>query len=270
MSDLVTGEAVRLELPLAKLATRGLAHGIDVVLQLTALIMLSIALAVAGDRFDDALGAAVGLTVFVLVVVGYPVACETLTRGRTVGKLAVGLRVVRDDGGAITFRHALVRGLARALVDLPALGFLGFVGVAVSLASPQGKRVGDYLAGTVVIRTRVPHQAPTATPMPPQLAGWASGLDLAGLPDDLALAARQYLARYHQLTPSARDALGDRLADEVAAQLAAPRPEGTPSWAYLAAVLAERRHREEARTAWSAPAVEPSPHRAVPDFPPPR
>ena len=48
----------------------------------------------------------------VLVVVGYPVALETLLRGRTLGKLALGLRVVRDDGGPVGFRQALVRGLA--------------------------------------------------------------------------------------------------------------------------------------------------------------
>ena len=58
----------------------------------------------------------------------------------------------------------------------------------------KGKRLGDFLAGTVVVRERIPAQAMPLAAMPPQLAGWASGLDLSRVPDDLAMAARQYLS----------------------------------------------------------------------------
>ena len=57
----------------------------------------------------------------VLVFAGYPILMEWLTRGRTLGKIWLGLRVVRDDGGPIGFRQALVRGLAGLLIEKPGL-----------------------------------------------------------------------------------------------------------------------------------------------------
>jgi hypothetical protein len=129
------------------------------------------------------------------------------------------------------------------------LGFGGAVALIVSLLSRDGKRVGDYLAGTVVIRERVP-DAGTAVviQMPPPLAQWASQLDLSGLPNDLALAIRQYLGRMGELRPEAGEALGHSLAAQVGACIGAPIPPGVPTWAYLSAVLAERRSRDHVRT----------------------
>ena len=77
-----------------------------------------------------------------------------------------------------------------------------------SLASSQGRRLGDYLGGTLVVHERVPVRASPMAVMPPQLAGWAAGLDLSRIPDDLALAARQFLARAHELAPAVRDGGG--------------------------------------------------------------
>jgi uncharacterized RDD family membrane protein YckC len=244
--DLVTGDAVVLELRLATLASRGVAFLLDVLLQFAVLFLLILGVLFLGIA-DRALLAAVVLTIFILVRVGYPVAFETLAGGRTLGKMALGLRVVRDDGGPIRFRHALARGLAGAIVDFgPALVW-GAVAIVVSLCSPKSKRVGDYLAGTVVIRDRVPETAAPVIQMPPQLAGWAARLDLSGLTDDLALSIRQYLGRVRELRPEARDALGFRLAEELGGRIAAPLPPGVPPWAYLTAVLAERRNRDQAR-----------------------
>ncbi|HSR24524.1 MAG TPA: RDD family protein, partial [Candidatus Eisenbacteria bacterium] len=153
MTDLVTGEAVVLELRLAKLASRALALAIDLMVQLGLLFVVAFVAAGVAAGADDALAAAIGLVLYVLVIVGYPVAFETLTRGRTLGKLALGLRVVREDGGPIRFRHAFVRGLL-AVVEIWMT--FGSIALITSLASSKGKRVGDYLAGTVVVRERVP------------------------------------------------------------------------------------------------------------------
>lgn len=184
----------------------------------------------------------------VLVMVGYPVLFETLSRGRSLGKMAVGLRVVRVDGGPIRFRHALTRGLAGFVVDFWTLGLFGAVAVIVSLCSTDGRRVGDFLAGTLVVRERVPESAYyPAIGMPPGLAGWASQLDLTRLPDGLALASRQFLARFNELRPEASHALGWGLAQQVGNALGTPVPPGVPPWAFLAAVLAERRNRDHAR-----------------------
>ncbi|QRP45011.1 RDD family protein [Amycolatopsis sp. FDAARGOS 1241] len=248
-SDLVTGEAVVLDLRVAKLASRGVAMLIDVLVQAAFLLIVVVVVAVASPDLDPALSVALLLTVFVLVVIGYPVLFETLSRGRSLGKLALGLRVVRLDGGPIRFRHALTRALAGFFVDFWALGFLGAVAVIVSLSSSNGRRVGDYLAGTLVIRERVPHSAQAYVAMPPGLEGWAAQLDLSRLPDDLALAARQFLARFQELRPDAAEALGYGLAQQVAHAIGVAVPYGMPAWVFLSAVLAERRNRDQARLA---------------------
>jgi uncharacterized RDD family membrane protein YckC len=240
VGDLVTGEAVVVSLRTARLASRALAFAFDVLLQAIVLLLLFLALPFTEDV---ALLSATSLVVTVLVVVGYPVLFETLTRGRTLGKMICGLRVVRDDGGPIRFRHALVRGLAGFFVDFWALGLGGAVALIVSLASQQGKRVGDYLAGTVVIRVRVPERTLWEISMPPGLEAWAATLDLSRLPDDLAMAVRQYLGRFPELSDNARLSLGTRLAGEVAECIGTPVPPGMHPHPYLSAVLAERRAR---------------------------
>lgn len=244
MTDLVTGEAVVLELRLAKLASRALALGIDLAVQFGLLFVGTIVVAGVADSADEALSAAIGLVFVLSVILGYPIAFETLSRGRTLGKLAFGLRVVREDGGPIRFRHALVRGLLGVVEFWITFGSLALI---TSLASAKGKRVGDFLAGTVVVRERVPVHGQPVAAMPPQLAAWAAGLDLTRMPDDLALAARQYLARSGDLAPDVRASMGARLAAAVAAATSPAPPPGVPPWAYLSAVLAERRRRELAR-----------------------
>ncbi len=246
-SELVTGEAVVLDVRAAKLASRGLAMMLDVALQLIVLFVAMLVLSQVAAFGDEALALTLFLVTLVLIMIGYPVIFETLSRGRSLGKMALGLRVVRTDGGPVRFRHALVRGLAGFFIDFWALGLLGFVAVVTSLLSPNGRRVGDYLAGTMVIRERVPASRTPYVGMPPQLAYWASQLDLSRLPNDLALTIRQYLSRTSELRPEAAEALGHGLAQQVAAEIGAPVPPGVPSWAYLSAVLAERRQRDQAK-----------------------
>lgn len=242
VGDLITGEAVVVDLRTAKFATRAVAFGIDTFVQAVALFLVVLITVLTAS--DDALRAAIGLSLGVLVLVGYPTAIETLTRGRSLGKLAMGLRVVRQDGGAIRFRHALVRALGGFFVDFWALGLGGVIALFVSMFSPQGKRVGDYLAGTIVIRERVPQQTATPLEMPPMLAGWAASLDLTGLPDDLVLAARQFLTRFTELGPATQWALGTAIADDLGNAVRSPREQHIHPYPYIAAVLAERRNRE--------------------------
>jgi uncharacterized RDD family membrane protein YckC len=246
VSLLVTGEAVALDLRTASLPSRLLAGLLDGLAQFTALFLLSIGVAIVGSDASGAAGDALGVGLFVMVFLGYPIGFETLLRGRTPGKAALGLRVVRDDGGPIGFRQALARGLSGAFLEKPGLTF--FLAAIISIpVSSRGKRIGDMLAGTVVVQERVATRGGQVAHMPPPLAGWAAGLDLAGLPDDLALSVRQFLSRASDLTPQAREDLGGRLAGAVAAVTSPPPPPGTPGWAYLSAVLAERRRRDQAR-----------------------
>jgi uncharacterized RDD family membrane protein YckC len=255
----VTGEAVPLDIRVARLGSRVLALLLDLFVQLVLFsllaMILGMVLSFAGvtGLVDAALLQAVFFILLpVTVYIGYPTAMLTLTRGRTVGKLALGLRVVRDDGGPVGFRHSLTRSLVGAVVEFPGL-FMPFIGWALSIilmtSSPLSKRLGDHLAGTFVIHERNLEAWGWVPAMPPGLAGWASTLDLAGLDDDLALAVRHFLARNRRFREPARTRLGQQLAREVAHVTSPPPPPGTPGWAYLAAVHAERHARAMRRLA---------------------
>ena len=244
--DVITGEAVALELRLAKVPSRALALLVDLAVMAIPLVGTGILAAVAASNTDEALGAAIVLVSLVSVVIGYPVLFETLSRGRSPGKAALGLRVVREDGGPVRFRHAFTRALVGVLVDFNPI-LVGAVGVLVSLGSSKGKRVGDMLAGTVVIRERVPKSTAVPAEMPPHLAGWAGTLPVFRLPDTLALEARQVISRLSELEPEIGTSLSRQLAEEVLAALGTTAPGDSDPVSVLSAVLAERRNRELAR-----------------------
>ncbi|TLQ48421.1 RDD family protein [Streptomyces marianii] len=241
----MTGDAVVLGLRPARLPSRALALVIDLALVWAAYLLISVGLAMATASLDEAAGTAVSIASFVLVLVGAPIAVETLSHGRSLGKLACGLRVVRDDGGPIRFRHALVRG-AIGVVEI--LMTFGAVACIASLVSARGRRVGDVFAGTLVVRERVPAaRSVYVPPPPPWLLGRFTELDLSGVPDDLWLAVRQYLTRMNQLDPDVGRSLAERLAVDLAACTGTPVPAGVPAGAFLAAVVNERQTRDTRR-----------------------
>ncbi|MDT0615769.1 RDD family protein [Streptomyces lancefieldiae] len=249
MSELVTGEAVALELRPAKLPSRALAVLLDLAVAVAVYVAVTVLLVASTASLDTAAQTALSIAAFVLVLVGAPIAVETLSHGRSLGKMACGLRVVRDDGGPIRFRHSLVRGLIGVIEILLTFGVVACI---ASLVSARGRRLGDVFAGTLVVRERVPvAPAGFVPPPPPWLVGRFSGLDLSAVPDGLWLAVRQYLTRMGQLDPRVGWAVAERLAADVAARTGAPAPQGVPPAAYLAAVLQERQARE-ARRAFGA------------------
>ncbi|MFE1948832.1 RDD family protein [Streptomyces sp. NPDC059524] len=245
MSELVTGEAVALELRPAKLPSRALAVLIDLVAAFAVYIVVSIGVVAATASLDDAAAAALAVAMFLLVLVGIPIAVETLSHGRSLGKLVCGLRVVRDDGGPIRFRHALVRG-AVGVVEI--LMTFGVVACIASLVSARGRRLGDVFAGTLVVRERVPAGQASFVPAPPAwLVGRFSELDLSAVPEGLWLAVRQYLTRMGQLDPQVGWRMAEGLAADLAARTGAQVPQGVPPAAFLAAVVHERQAREAQR-----------------------
>lgn len=243
--DLVTGEGVALDLPAASVGLRLASGLIDVVATMVVLVVAFLLLNIAAvPANDEALFGAATVLAIMLGFVVWPTTIETLTRGRSLGRLATGLRVVRDDGGPISFQHALVRALIGIVEIYAVTGAAAFFSM---LLSTRGKRLGDYAAGTYVVRERVRLRLPAPVPMPPQLAGWARGADLTSLPTGTALAVRQFLQRSATLDPVAREQVGRSLLADVAPHLAPPPPAGAPPVMVLAAVVAERRERDLAR-----------------------
>ena len=160
MAEVVTGEAVVLDLTVARFPSRLLALLIDIAVQIPALVFIAVVVTVSGaGHLNSASAAAIYISGLMLVLVGYPLIFETVSRGKTLGKMALGLRVVSDDGGPERFRQALIRALSEAFIEiwLPPFNIIGLpAGLITSMVSAKGKRLGDVFAGTFVIQERVP------------------------------------------------------------------------------------------------------------------
>ena len=241
----VIGEGVIIDARPASFATRMLGAALDITIQFAVLIALLLVVTGSFDVSGENVAPAVIIAVLVMVMVVVPTTVETLTRGRSVGKLATGIRIVRDDAGPVRLRHSFIR----ALVGVGELWLTaGTVALFASLTNTKGKRVGDMLAGTYAIRVRGGGTASAPVGMPPQLAGWATTADMRRLPDGLALATRQFLARSGSMHTASRVRVGQDLAGRLE-QLVAPGPPlGTPTEMFLMAVLAERRNREDRKS----------------------
>jgi uncharacterized RDD family membrane protein YckC len=269
MSDeILIGEGVMLDARPASFASRAVAALLDACVYGAVGMTIAMVTLAAGQTSNDAVMQALVVVLLLAAMVGAPATVETLTRGRSLGKLALGLRIVRDDGGPIRFRHAILR----ALVGVFELWMMfGSVALVTSLLHPKGKRVGDLLAGTYAVRIRGARQTLPPVFMPPELATWAHHADIRRLPDGVALAARQFLGRAAGLNLTSRVRLGTELAAQIEAFVAPGPPQGTHPERFLAAVLAERRDREfahasrqAARTAEEDHQVARLPH-GVPD-----
>ena len=230
---LVIPEGVVLGFETAGLASRVLARALDLVVCGLALYVLLIALAVMTPPLWVMI-AAITVAVFSAIFV-YPAVMETLTAGRTVGKIAMGLRVVTDLGSPVRFRHATIRA-ALSVVDL--LITTGFAGMVAIGMTARRQRLGDVAAGTVVVRTRTRlGSSPTRLLPPSGYDSFTESLNTRPLaPGDIAL-ARDVLDR------SAR---GPRLLDRQVAQLSShldhrlggQRPGQMPHDTFLRCVVA--------------------------------
>jgi len=239
--EILTGEAVALDVQPVGFFLRALGALIDLLAGIALLIAFWIVAAwLLFGGFDALLLAPIFVIVtLVLVLVVIPTAVETLTRGRSLGKLAVGSRIVRVDGGAIGFRHAFIR----ALVGVLELWFtLGAIAGIVGAFTPRSQRLGDLLAGTYAERTRAPRLPEPAGGVPPAMTGWAGLADVARLPDRVARRAQQFVRQADALDPRVRAGLAASLAQDV-------RPYVSPvptvdAETFLRAVVAVRRDRE--------------------------
>ncbi|WP_122263447.1 RDD family protein [Ornithinimicrobium cerasi] len=240
----VTSEAVEIELPAASLPLRMVSGLVD--LLVVALLVVLLVLLLPTELFlrDAALGQAFVIVLMALVMAGLPIALETLTRGRTVGKLVLGLRTVREDTGPIGLRHATIRALVGTVELWLTLGGLALL---VAVTNEKARRLGDLLAGTYVVRDRVRLRLAEGPTMPEALAPWARQADIGVLPDALVVAVRQFLQRSGQLMPEARARTGAELYAAILPRVAPPPPPQAPPEEVLAAVLAERRRRDERR-----------------------
>ena len=239
--EVLTGEGVVLNTGAASVTMRMLSGVIDLLAYGIVAITTLVALQSLVLVFNDALARAVMILTAVAMLVLLPALVETLTRGRSLGRVAAGMRIVRDDGGPVSFRHAFTRALVGLVEHFATLGMLA---LTVSVLSTRAKRLGDMLAGTYAMRVRGSQRALPPVTMPPHLASWAATADIRRLPDGLALNCRMFLARAADLHIGSRARIATQLAERLSTYVAPQPPVGTHPEYLIAAVLAERRTRE--------------------------
>lgn len=219
-----TPEGVTLRLTLGGLGSRLVAALIDSVIKGVAFVVLFMAATILAALLPPgaaalAIMAWASLVAFLLFFV-YDVVFETLASGRTPGKRAAGLRVVREGGSPVGFRASAVRNILRLVDLLP--GFY-LVGILSILLTSQNQRVGDLAAGTLVVRERRGKK-----PLAPggeglhlpeeELAGW----DVSAVTAEEIQAVRRYLERRAELTPEARRHLAEELAGRLRPKVVHP------------------------------------------------
>ena len=238
--ELVVGEAVALDVVPAGIALRLAAGLLDGACLIALYLMLLLGfLRVVPTGIDEAWVAAVFIASLVTVLVLVPAAVETVTRGKSVGRYALGTRVVRVDGGAVSFRHAFTRSLVGVLELWTTLGSVAMV---VALFGSRPRRLGDLLAGTVVQHERLPRSTDPVVLLPPSLVGWSAVADVRALPQRLENRLGAFFRGAASVRPELRDATALALAAEVA-EYAHPVPP-VPAVEFLAGVVALRRERD--------------------------
>lgn len=243
---LITGDAVLLDLRPASFATRMLSAALDGLVQLAVLIGGTVALVWTAARadLDDGFVAAGVLSMSVLAYVGYPVLCELLTGGRSVGRFVMGTRVVRDDGGPVHVRQSLIRAVM-AMLEIWSTS--GAIALTSSVIDRRSRRVGDLLAGTMVIQERMRSLTPQRLTVPEPLEEWVHGADVGRLPLPLMQDIRSFLPRAGAINPESRRQLSRDLLHRTLPHVAPAPPPGTDPEQFLAAVIAERSRRDEVR-----------------------
>jgi uncharacterized RDD family membrane protein YckC len=239
--EVLTGEAVALDVQPIGLILRVAGAAIDMVA--TIVVYLAALMALAGlltaGILPENVMQILSIALLVLLLVVVPTAVETVTRGRSLGKLAVGGRIVRADGGAISFRHAFIRALVGVLEIYLTLGGLALL---VGVFTPRSQRLGDLVAGTYAERTRTPKLPPRRIALPPGLEPWAAIADVARLPDRLARRVAQFTAGADAMHPAARARLAEELAQQVRPHVSPVPPVDAET--LLRAVAAVRHGRE--------------------------
>ena len=229
----ITPEAVVLELHAAGPGSRILARLIDLAIQGVILGVIGIALT-STIRSEPSMRTAIALItlVLLLVLVVLPIVTETLWRGRTVGKLAMGIRIVTMDGSPISFRHAVVRGVFQIIeVYLP-------IGLIPLTFTRRSRRLGDLVAGTFALSERSLLTRVTPTVFLP-LAGlerYVADLDVNRMTDDQYVFVRSTLLRLGEVAPANRPHLCAVVAAQVEQVIGAPRPPWLAPEQYLVCV----------------------------------
>jgi len=244
---LQTPESVELEFTLAGIGNRAYALLIDYIILGLILIGFLISWAIFATQLINVIETfvensislwlwffAILFLISFFIYTGYFVFFEALWQGQTPGKRYVKIRVIRDDGRPVGLQQSTLRALLRPVDDI------FFLGVFLITLSRKEKRLGDWVAGTLVIQEEQ-SIAPKTFSLSPQAQTLADQLKIAAdlsrlLPEDFAV-IREYLQRREGMTTQAKTELSRQLANQLKDVIALEKvPKGTSSHLFLEAV----------------------------------
>lgn len=246
----ITGEAIALLVQPASLFLRVAAAIVDAIVVILGMIItyeiLFLIMEQRGDGdeipfFSNEAQVAAFISIVTAVwLFLVPMLVETLTRGKSLGRFIVGTRIVRDDGGPITLRHAFVR----TLIGLGELWMtMGAGAIIAAWTNRRGKRIGDIFAGTYAVS-----EASGVTRRPlllaPELADWAGDANVGEIDGVTTVAARRFLQSATKMDPIHRQRTAQALATALVNKVYPPPPPGTDPERFIAAVLVLRRDAE--------------------------
>ena len=232
-----TPENIEIEYSLAGIGSRGLAMMVDTLIQAAAVIILLLIALIAGsfladlgELFDSriiesipiwVMGALVAI--IYLIRVGYFTFFETIWSGQTPGKRFLKIRVVKEGGYPIGFIESMIRNLLRIVDILPGLYGVGLVSIFVS---PKEKRVGDYVAGTVVVKGKIERMpSPEESKLPPlEKQSIDFGRSITKVSEQEYTVIKNFLQRRFGLDPASRFRLAGKIALPLIEKLGLARP----------------------------------------------
>lgn len=235
-----TPEQIAIEFPLAGIGSRFLAIAIDSIIQFVGTVVLSLTANFLEPDLQKYWPSAWNWTAALLILVfftlywGYYAAFETIWKGQTPGKRLAGIRVIKDDGRPVTAYEAVARNLVRIIDAL----FLYGVGVITIFLNKRNKRIGDFVAGTVVVHERK-HDAGLFFNTRAQPRG--ATLDVSKLSNRELELIETFLARRLDLQPELRHATAEKLARRIAEKLGMQDESGADHEDFLENVAKELR-----------------------------
>ena len=237
-----TPEQTPLEFAIAGIGSRFLAMAIDTLIQfavgLTVGVLAAVLLtALSGFHMPSSIWVIAALILIVfLLLYGYFAIFEAIWNGQTPGKRSMGIRVIKDSGRPITPAESVARNLLRIVDQLPTLYAVGIVSI---LASKQNKRLGDFVAGTIVVRENSLEQARPVWQESPLVSGVTYGSERLTA-DEFAL-VEAFLNRRNELDPYVRYQMATQIAAKIQPKLTVPASELPSAEKLLEAVAYERR-----------------------------
>lgn len=219
-----TPEQIELELPLAGLGSRFLALTIDTILQSVLYIVVVLVFALGASQglirlnFLPWIPASFAPAITILFVFciywGYFAFFEILWKGQTPGKRLAKIRAIHSSGRPLNAYEAIGRNLLRAIDGLP--GFYG-VGIVCMMLNKQNRRLGDFVAGTVVIHEKNANKFDTGFVVHAG-AALESGTALSQVSSDELVLIETFLQRRFDLDPVVRDATAHQIAQRITAK----------------------------------------------------